>query len=291
MRKDMQAGENGHSALSTPMDSTECVSPAPALFLDVHASPLASPATGPALPPLRSESPADTLVLRSESPFNDMIPSPPHSPCSSGSSNGQLARTHRRSSLARVSSGVVSARYTEANLCAIYIQTFLVFPAMSLKWQPKDSFMSREDYGLLIVSVYQAFDLVGRLVCTWPKLIRCFPSGDKVWIFVFLRTLLLPFFFVCWLHPVSIFQTCSMQTALVGLLGLSNGILTNLAFLHGTKVASHAELDIVGRALPLFLGLGIVLGTALSSMIIAAYSAIPHQDPSRLQNSTATISF
>lgn len=280
--------EDGQSALTTPTNSTESISLTPALFLDVNEGPASPPAVGPCSPPLRKDNLTNITNARIQSPVNLNTPNSPRSVYSRASS-GDIPR--RRSSIARVSSGVVSAWKTEVNLCSIYIQTFLVFPALTLKWEPNDVAMSQEDYGLALVSVFQAFDLVGRLLCTSPKLIRWFPPGDKVWICVLLRTLLMPFFFVCWLHPVSIFRTCALRMALVGLLALSNGILTNLSFIHGTALCELAQRDIIGRALPLFLGLGIVIGTALSSSAIAVLSAMPQENLSHLQNSTLSISF
>lgn len=224
----------------------------------------------------------------------------PSSPAlSSASSEVRLARAdcsremspgimRRRSSVERVSSGVARAWKQEINLCANYVQTFLVFPAVTLKWVPSDGFMSQENYGLLMVSTFQVFDLVGRLICTWPQLLRLFPPGDKVWISVLLRTLSLPFFFVCWWCPIRFFQSCAFQVFLVGFLALSNGILTNLAFLYGTSHASQTERDIVGRAMPLFLSFGIVLGSILSSAVVSLSSAL-HHDQGVHHNSTVTI--
>lgn len=193
----------------------------------------------------------------------------PTSLSSDASAQGSSSQLSRRESLQRVYGSVARGWRQEVNLMVIFFQTFVVFPAVCLKWTPQHGWMQQESYGLVMVSIFQLLDLFGRLLCTLPIVIRSCGTGSKLWIFVFLRTLLLPLFFVGWRQPDSFFGTFIVQAILVALLAFSNGGLCNLAFTLGCSGAAAIDVDIVGRALPLSLNTGIVLGSVASAVSIS----------------------
>eukprot|EP00747_Dinoflagellata_sp_TGD_P031492 gnl/TRDRNA2_/TRDRNA2_135315_c0_seq1.p1 gnl/TRDRNA2_/TRDRNA2_135315_c0~~gnl/TRDRNA2_/TRDRNA2_135315_c0_seq1.p1 ORF type:complete len:467 (+),score=51.46 gnl/TRDRNA2_/TRDRNA2_135315_c0_seq1:11-1411(+) len=192
----------------------------------------------------------------------------------------QTVLTRRRSSMMsprieRIGSGIHSAKRQECNLLICYVQTFLVFPSVALLWEPQGNppFVDQATYGLIMASIFQVFDLLGRLMCSGDRALQICPGG-KIWIVAMLRFLLLPLFVFCWRMPHGVFGLSVLQSLLMAAFGTSNGVLTNLAFMAGSAAARESERDVVGRALLLCISLGIVIGSVLSSGIIQFFDSV-----------------
>jgi len=164
----------------------------------------------------------------------------------------------------------------ELNLLAIYVQTFLAFPALTHKWTMQEGSLGYAflpaviagHYAFLGVSIFQIFDLLGRLAFDHPKLQGVWPSSSRLWILIGPRSLILIPCYLGWqapgtffAHPVSHFLTMSALAA-------SNGILTSAAFTSGVTEASDADRDVIARAMPLALLVGITLGAQISSTAV-----------------------
>jgi len=156
----------------------------------------------------------------------------------------------------------------QVNLFVIYVQTFLVFPVVSSNWRCRGDLLAPETYVLAMVSVFQIGDLAGRLICTVQSFSARCPSGDKLWMVVAARSVLLPLFFLCWRIPASgewLFGNIGFQVVLMLFFSFTNGAFTTLAFMRGASGIQAEDRDVVGRALPLALTTGIVAGSVCSS--------------------------
>lgn len=171
--------------------------------------------------------------------------------------------------LSTVSGGVVRAWPKLLAMFVVYAQTFLAFPAVCIQWVPANGWVARETYGMIVVSTFQVSDIIGRLTCTRPSIIKLFPAGPRIWYLIVLRMLTPALCILCWLKPEHrIFGSFAVQASTVGLHGLSQGVLTNLIFMWSSGGAAPGDRDVVGRAVPLCLCVGIVLGSAMSSAAI-----------------------
>jgi len=192
-------------------------------------------------------------------------------------SPGSPSRLSRAISRSSVVSGTLRREWEQQlNLFINYAQTFLVFPVVSSKWNCSGDWVAAETYGLIIVSVFQLGDLTGRLFCSCPSFVERCPSGDKLWVVVMARTVFLPFFFLSWRVPSGLawlFGSSAFHIGLMIVFSLTNGALTSLAFLRGSAGTQAEDRDIVGRALPLAISIGIVAGSACSSCAVVLLGA------------------
>lgn len=152
----------------------------------------------------------------------------------------------------------------------IYMQTFIVFPGICLKWSPAGDWVKEDTYGLIVVSAFQVFDLVGRFLCSKGSILKYFPKGNRVWWLIAARTLLIPLGVLCWLAPWDIFKTTLAHGVVIALYGASQGMVTNLTFIWAGSDTVPWARDVVGRALPLFLCIGVTAGSALTGSLVKA---------------------
>eukprot|EP00928_Gymnodinium_smaydae_P045362 TRINITY_DN30253_c0_g1_i1.p1 TRINITY_DN30253_c0_g1~~TRINITY_DN30253_c0_g1_i1.p1 ORF type:complete len:429 (+),score=76.69 TRINITY_DN30253_c0_g1_i1:71-1357(+) len=176
-----------------------------------------------------------------------------------------MAPLSRRDAMARLPKAVARAWRQELNLFVLYVETFLVFPLACLGFVPPSD-VQPADYGFRLTSAFQIADFGARFILL---LLPSFPDGPRVWMSVAARSLGLPLFYLCWRQPHGLSADPLVHSALVVLWGLSNGMITTFCFVAGAKDASAADQPIVGRALPVFLGFGILTGSFLASSIFA----------------------
>eukprot|EP00929_Paragymnodinium_shiwhaense_P076785 TRINITY_DN39528_c0_g1_i1.p1 TRINITY_DN39528_c0_g1~~TRINITY_DN39528_c0_g1_i1.p1 ORF type:complete len:481 (+),score=72.83 TRINITY_DN39528_c0_g1_i1:122-1564(+) len=208
-------------------------------------------------------SPLSTCSTRSRSPRASRGPLPPQSPSQ---------RLSRRTF--DIAQAVRRNRHQKMNLFILYFQTFLAFPTITTEWRCPPEMMRKDDYQLLLTCVFQVFDLLGRLLCSDERIIKKMPEATRLWMAVALRTLLLPLFVVGWKMPNGVFGTMMFHGSLMAIFALTNGMVTNLAFMFGSTNALPEDRDTVGRALPLATVLGIAVGSALSSTLVLEFNAL-----------------
>lgn len=149
----------------------------------------------------------------------------------------------------------------------IYIVTLCVFPVLC---SAKMLTFADESWSfLIIVSFYNAVDLLGRSLCIWKLLDSV--SDFLVSLIVYFRFLFIPWFFI-----LKHFFTQSVATDLgillpIALFGVSNGYATNILL---TRTPKRQELpsemhEPAGFIMMLFLILGLLVGSFLASQINA----------------------
>jgi hypothetical protein len=163
------------------------------------------------------------------------------------------------------------------NISAIYIQTFLTFPAMTGAWKLQPGWIPGPDtqekqvfFGLVVVSLFQIFDLLGRLLTSGRNLDCLWPRSDRLWMLIAPRTLILLPCFLAWRVPEAPFGTPVSQALSIVLLAFTNGMLTNVTFLRGMTEALPQDRDFVGRVLPFVLCVGIFVGSNICTATMLA---------------------
>mmetsp|Transcript_22181 Transcript_22181/g.76101 ORF Transcript_22181/g.76101 Transcript_22181/m.76101 type:complete len:416 (+) Transcript_22181:125-1372(+) len=177
--------------------------------------------------------------------------------------------TRRPSVVLTVADGILRARPFLLAMFFAYAETFLVFPLVVSKWKPPN-FMTSEVFGIVSVADVQLFDFIGRLICTSRKIQGRIRVGThNIWYLLSLRLLVPVACILSWQMQDNAFIG-SFYTRLVLLMlhGLSQGMLTNLIFAWSYSAATIGSRSIVGRAMPLSLCIGIVVGSAVSSMLV-----------------------
>ncbi|KAF3678836.1 Equilibrative nucleotide transporter 1 [Capsicum annuum] len=139
----------------------------------------------------------------------------------------------------------------------IYVVTLCIFPGYIT--EDVHSQLLKDWYPILLITGYNVFDLVGKSLT--PVL---FLDNAKVAIGAcFARLLFLPLFYGC-LHGPKFFRTELPVTILTCLLGLTNGYLTSLLLMLGSKTVLLQHAEIAGTVLVLFLVIGLAIGSVVS---------------------------
>ncbi|KAK1403332.1 Equilibrative nucleotide transporter 1 [Heracleum sosnowskyi] len=142
-------------------------------------------------------------------------------------------------------------------IVAIYVMTLCIFPGYIT--EDVHSYILNDWYPILLVTGYNLFDLVGKSLTAIYML-----ENAKVAIGAsFARLLLLPLFYGC-LHGPQFFRTEIPVTVLTCLLGLTNGYLTSVLMILGTKAVLVQHAETAGIVLVIFLVTGLSMGSVVS---------------------------
>lgn len=142
-------------------------------------------------------------------------------------------------------------------IVAIYVMTLCIFPGYIT--EDVHSYILNDWYPILLITGYNVFDLVGKSLTAIYML-----ENAKVAIGAsFARLVFLPLFYVC-LHGPQFFRTEIPVTVLTCLLGLTNGYLTSVLMILGTKTVLVQHAETAGIVLVIFLVTGLFIGSAVS---------------------------
>ncbi|OCT71939.1 equilibrative nucleoside transporter 3 isoform X2 [Xenopus laevis] len=117
--------------------------------------------------------------------------------------------------------------------------------------------------------IYNFSDFCGRQVTAWVQ--SPGPNSKILPTLVFLRTLFIPLFMFCNYQPrkhiaTVIFQSDVYPVFFLSLFGLSNGYLGTLSMIYGPKVVPKELAEGTAIIMSFFLGLGLAVGSAFSSL-------------------------
>ncbi|XP_009591156.1 equilibrative nucleotide transporter 1-like [Nicotiana tomentosiformis] len=167
---------------------------------------------------------------------------------------GGLTRGLWRSTLWDI---VGTVKWYGFGILSIYVVTLCIFPGYIT--EDVHSQLLRDWYPILLITGYNVFDLVGKSLTS-----ICLLGNAKVAIFAcYSRLLFLPLFYCC-LHGPKFFRTELPVTILTCLLGLTNGYLTSVLMMLGSKTVRLQHAEVAGSVLVLFLILGLTIGSVIS---------------------------
>nr|DBA15354.1 TPA: hypothetical protein GDO54_004580 [Pyxicephalus adspersus] len=118
--------------------------------------------------------------------------------------------------------------------------------------------------------VFNFADWSGRQITTWIQVPG--PHSKMLPVFVFLRTFFIPLFMFCNYQPRKhiyevFFQSDIYPVIFITFLGLSNGYLGTLSMVYGPKVVPKELSEGTAIVMSFFLGLGLAIGSAFSSLV------------------------
>lgn len=139
----------------------------------------------------------------------------------------------------------------------IYIMTLSIFPGYIT--EDVSSKVLNDWYPILLIACFNVFDLVGRSLTSLYLL-----ENPKIAVGCCIaRLLFFPLFFVC-LHGPGFFGREIPVTILTGLLGLTNGYLTNVLMILAPKVVRLQNVEAAGTVMVLFLVVDLSIGSVLA---------------------------
>ncbi|KAK1403328.1 Equilibrative nucleotide transporter 1 [Heracleum sosnowskyi] len=142
-------------------------------------------------------------------------------------------------------------------ILVIYVMTLCIFPGYIT--EDVHSYILNDWYPILLITGFNVFDVVGKSLTAIYVL-----ENAKVAIGAsFARLFLLPLFYGC-LHGPQFFGTEIPVTALTCLLGLTNGYLTSVLMILGTKTVQVQHAETAGIVLVIFLVTGLSIGSVVS---------------------------
>ncbi|XP_075073147.1 equilibrative nucleoside transporter 3 [Mixophyes fleayi] len=117
---------------------------------------------------------------------------------------------------------------------------------------------------------YNFADWTGRQITTWIQ--SPGPNSKILPTLVLLRTIFIPLFMFCNYQPRKhiyqvFFQSDVYPVIFITLLGLSNGYLGTLSMVYGPKVVPKESAEGTAIVMSFFLGLGLAIGSAFSSLV------------------------
>ena len=136
-------------------------------------------------------------------------------------------------------------------VCFIYIVTLSIFPGYLA--EDVHSVMLGDWYPLLLITVFNSTDLVGKLLQSRS------PKG-VILTCVYARILFYPLFALAVFGP-PILRTEAPVVGLTSLLGLSNGWLTTQLMMAAPRSVGPDQAEAAGTVMVLFLVLGLALGS------------------------------
>ena len=155
------------------------------------------------------------------------------------------------------------------NVFTIFFVTLSIFPAVHAKISSTGSLSWLTPKYFSQVTCFLTFNvtaMIGNLIPTWI----IYPAPDKLWIPVFARFLLIPFFMLCNYSPETrewpvLIESDYLYLLAGAVLGLSSGYLSSLAMMYAPKCVSDTEnAPTAGMMAALFLILGISTGIFFS---------------------------
>lgn len=153
--------------------------------------------------------------------------------------------------------------------------TIIIFPAISagidsVEKHSGSVWTSKYFTPLTCFLTYNFADWSGRQITTWIQ--SPGPNSKVLPTLVFLRTFFIPLFMFCNYQPRKHiyqvwFQSDIYPIIFITLLGLSNGYLGTLSMVYGPKVVPKELSEGTAIIMSFFLGLGLAIGSAFSSLV------------------------
>ncbi|RNF09943.1 nucleoside transporter [Trypanosoma conorhini] len=143
-----------------------------------------------------------------------------------------------------------------------YFLSFLLFPGVMLAMDEEDPW-----YGTIVVAVFNAADLVGRLLCLIKA---CWVPRRWVVIGALVRTLLVPILVLCAKRYIPTFAAAYTVS---GVLGMTNGYLATISVSYTPDTEglnSDGERALAGQATGVCLLFGVSTGSLLQLAIVLA---------------------
>ncbi|CAN1120546.1 Equilibrative nucleotide transporter 8 [Linum perenne] len=147
-------------------------------------------------------------------------------------------------------------RWPGFGVLTIYVVTLSIFPGFLA--EDLKSNMLRDWYPVLLITIYNASDLVGKSVTAIYvlKSIKTATWGCVA------RLLFYPLFAAC-LHGPTWLKTEVPVVVLTFMLGVTNGYLTSVLMILGPKSVPGSEAELAAIGMVVFLGIGLVCGSVL----------------------------
>ena len=199
-------------------------------------------------------------IIESENQFRSDYTS--SSPVDTNSIKGINTRHERNHSLAKTPS--LKKIYNDVfwlgwGLVVLYIQTFLVFPAVMLKGHI--SFIKNESWQVwFIITLYNITDTISRFL-TERWMILTTPTTILA---TLIRFIFIAFAFLS-AYEVPIFSNDFVKMINLLMIGFTNGYIGNWQVIIACKKALYHEKELTSKFMSFFLALGILLGSIITS--------------------------
>ncbi|KAM4691718.1 equilibrative nucleoside transporter 3 [Rhinophrynus dorsalis] len=153
--------------------------------------------------------------------------------------------------------------------------SIIIFPTISASIESVDKnqgsiWTTKYFTPLTCFLTYNFADFCGRQITAWIQ--SPGPNSKFLPTMIFLRTLFIPLFIFCNYQPRKhinyvIFKSDIYPVVFIALLGLSNGYLGTLSMIYGPKVVPKEWAEGTAVMMSFFLGLGLAVGSAFSSLV------------------------
>ncbi|KAI5952064.1 hypothetical protein CANMA_005143 [Candida margitis] len=153
----------------------------------------------------------------------------------------------------------------------------LVFPVFasvveSTNNKSESRFFNKQIYIPFVYLMWNLGDLMGRLMCGYPKLRMLITSPKTMFTYSLARLAFIPLFMTCNIHPGGsqpLIQSDFWYILLQTLFGISNGQLCTSAFMVVGKLCdSDDEKEAAGGFTTVFLSVGLAVGSVFSYLIV-----------------------
>eukprot|EP00898_Chlorokybus_atmophyticus_P006944 jgi/Chlat1/7250/Chrsp58S06893 len=139
----------------------------------------------------------------------------------------------------------------------IYMITLSIFPGFLA--EDVSSQALGDWYSVLLILVFNAFDLVGKMMPCSQRLV--IENRAVLWVMTLSRLLFVPAFLSCTRGPMWM-RTETPILLLTGALGLTSGYTSSLCMMEGPKRVPPHDSEVAGTAMVLFLIVGLTIGAA-----------------------------
>jgi hypothetical protein len=171
----------------------------------------------------------------------------------------------------RVNSIIAKCAYS---VFLIFFGTLMVFPAVMVLITPVHSCQSSRLYGDLWLPVLflllNSGDLIGRIIAEYYRQ-YCFITPENIHIYTTIRLIIPLMLLVCHIdnnHVVNIINNDVLIMLIVLLLGISNGLIANLAMMYAPLLVKEEDSALAGTIMMFWLSAGLLIGSALSFLMI-----------------------
>lgn len=150
----------------------------------------------------------------------------------------------------------------------VFFGTFLCFPSLTLNLRSEH--ISKDWYGVLLITEFNFFDLIGRSL---PGVIVIFNKRNLIWP-TLLRLAFFPLFVLC-VDP-KVFTSDVWAYVFMAIFATTNGYLGSLAMIFGPSVVDDEEKEYAGYFMSLVLNGGILLGSTFALVFNKLNVGITH---------------
>jgi hypothetical protein len=146
--------------------------------------------------------------------------------------------------------------------------SFIVFPEVVLSWKPGGG-MDKESFETVILGLFNCFDFLGRFITHIEAVSNRLRVGPRsIWVVLLVRYGLIGFIIAVYKLDNTGLGSFPLKVVLMILLGLSNGILTNLVLSWMVRDGTPSSRPVGGRCIPLFGVTGFFVGSTLANFIV-----------------------